>query len=128
MPLLITGEASKDDGGKNGGSNAKSTNRNVQSLQQDPSNVKCDNLTQSFDQNKEVTLEKGKSKEVEGKTMKENVHGVYLHEKVHIPDNYHESDVESESLSDMLRKIDAYYDGTQVLKQAKRWNANKLGT
>lgn len=114
-PLLITGEASKDVGGHNGGNNIKSSNRSGQSLHQALPNVEGDNLSQ----NKVIILEKGKDKEVEGKPRKESIEDVDSHEKVHILDDFHESDVESESLSDKLRKIDAYYDGAQCSQTSK---------
>lgn len=56
---------------------------------------------------------------MEGKPRKESIEDVDSHEKVHILDDFHESDVESESLSDKLRKIDAYYDGAQCSQTSK---------
>lgn len=48
-----------------------------------------------------------------------------LVEKVHIPDNFEESDAESETLSEKLRKIDAYSDMNQGTSKGAEDNDNQ---
>lgn len=98
------GETSKKDDEKCGGKTE--INSKQQSASQTDENLQAGGSNQARNHDKR----KGKENQVMGDDMKVASKSEGLNEKVHIPDDFHESGAESESLSDRLRKIDVYVD------------------